>query len=104
VSWKPPDPWSYALLLSWYLGDGCVSPTHRSFQLIITCDSAYPEIIVDCSVAVQIVARGRAAYLRQHRVHNCVRIECTWKRWPEVFPQRRPARRARVAEVLSAVG
>src|SRR4029450_6891490 len=28
-----------------------------------------------------------------HPVHNCVRIECGWTRWPEVFPQHGPGRK-----------
>ncbi len=91
VTWRPPDPWAYALLLGWYLGDGCFSAA--SNQLVITCDSAYPEIIIDCWVAVQLVAVGQRAYVRPHRVHNCVRIECCWKRWPEAFPQHGPGRK-----------
>jgi hypothetical protein len=93
VSWRPPDRWSYALLLGWYLGDGCIQIGNRTFQLIITCDSAYPELIIDCSIAVQLVAVGHPAYVRPHRVHKCVRIECAWKRWPEVFPQHGPGRK-----------
>jgi hypothetical protein len=85
VSWKPPDSWSYAYLLGWYLGDGCISSAVN--QLIITCDAAYPELILDCSVAVQLVALGRPVYVRPHRVHRCVRIESSWPKWPEVFPQ-----------------
>jgi hypothetical protein len=91
VSWKPPDPWSYALLLGWYLGDGCLQSGGR--QLIIACDSSYPEIIIDCTVAIQLAAPDRRVYVRQHRVTRSVRIECSWTRWPEVFPQHGPGRK-----------
>jgi hypothetical protein len=93
VTWKPPDPWSYAHLLGWYLGDGCIQRVRSSFQLIITCDAAYPELIVDCGVAVQLVALGRNLYVRPHRVTRSVRIESCWKQWPEVFPQHGPGRK-----------
>jgi hypothetical protein len=94
VTWRPSDPWSYALLLGWYLGDGCVQSNGRSFQLIVTCDAIYPEVIVDCAAAVQIVAgTERRVYVRPHRVHRSVRIESGWKRWPEVFPQHGPGRK-----------
>jgi hypothetical protein len=92
VNWKPPDSWSYALLLGWYLGDGSIQSNKRSFQLLVTCDSRYPEVIVDCSVAMQLVAVERNVYVRPQRT-ACVRIECSWKRWPEVFPQHGPGRK-----------
>jgi DNA-binding transcriptional regulator WhiA len=48
MTWRPPDPWSYSYLLGMYLGDGCVSANRRSFQLVVVCDAAYPNIIEDC--------------------------------------------------------
>jgi hypothetical protein len=93
VSWRPPDPWSYSHLLGWYLGDGCISRVRGTFQLIVTCDAIYPELIEDCKAAVYLVTLPRHVYVRPHRVHRSVRIEATWKRWPEVFPQHGPGRK-----------
>jgi hypothetical protein len=52
MSWSPPDPWSYSYLLGMYLGDGCVSATKRTYQLVVVCDSSYPEIIESCAAAM----------------------------------------------------
>jgi hypothetical protein len=42
MQWRPPDRWSYSYLLGMYLGDGCVSSTGSSYQLVVACDAAYP--------------------------------------------------------------
>ena len=31
--------------------------------------------------------------MRPHKVHNVVRIESGWTRWPEAFPQHGPGRK-----------
>ena len=85
VSWSPPDDWSYAYLLGWYLGDGWLSPKG---QLVIVCDTSYP-------------GAHRGLPRRDHphepaqacrhspapRIHDCVRIECSWQGWFEALPQ-----------------
>jgi hypothetical protein len=93
VPWDPPNRPAYAYLLGWYLGDGYVSKLARTFQLIISCDTAYPRIIAECCDAVSAVLPGRVAHLNFHPSHNCVRIACCWTRWPEVFPQHGPGRK-----------
>ena len=45
---KPADRLSYAYLFGAYLGDGYVADTGRSFQLVITLDATYPDIIEEC--------------------------------------------------------
>jgi hypothetical protein len=91
--WRPPDPWSYSYLLGMYLGDGCVSATERSFQLVVVCDAAYPEIIEDCATAMILTLLPRRVGRNPHRVDRCVRVIGTSKRWPEAFPQHGPGRK-----------
>jgi hypothetical protein len=93
VPFKPADDAAYAYLLGWYLGDGCISKTTRSYQLVITADLAYFWIIVECCRAIRAAVPGRVPRVNPHPVHNCVRIESGWTDWPEVFPQHAPGRK-----------
>jgi hypothetical protein len=76
-----------------YLGDGCISANHRSFQLVVVCDAAYPMIIEDCSTAMMLTLLPRAVHCNPHAVHRCVRVVASSKRWPEAFPQHGPGRK-----------
>ena len=69
MRWRPPDPWSYSYLLGMYLGDGCVATCPGSFQLVVTCDAAYPEIIEDCAAAIMLTLLPRRV--------GCTPIRCT---------------------------
>jgi hypothetical protein len=90
VPCEPVDDAAYAYLLGWYLGDGCVCRTARSYQLVIVADLAYFWIIVDCCNAIRAAFPGRTPHVRPHPIHNCVRIENGWTQWPKVFPQHGP--------------
>jgi hypothetical protein len=87
VPWEPPDQLAYAYLLGWYLGDGYVANTGRTYQLVITADAVYPRIIAECCDAIAAVLPGRIANVRPHRVQRSVRIQICSKQWTEVFPQ-----------------
>jgi hypothetical protein len=100
VSWRPADDEAYAYLLGWYLGDGSIANTGRTFQLVITADTAYPEIIERCRHAIICAVPDRNPHLTLHPVHNCVRIECCWKQWPDAFPQHGPGRKYKRPIVL----
>ena len=52
VRTRPADTHSYAYLLGAYLGDGYVANTGRSFQLVITLDALYPDIVEECRAAI----------------------------------------------------
>src|SRR6478735_4317611 len=93
VSWDPTNESAYAYLLGWYLGDGYVSNIGRTYQLVITADIAYPRIIEDCREAITATVPGRVTHFTRHPIHNCGRIECCWKRWPEALPQHGPGRK-----------
>src|SRR5437764_2918625 len=94
MAWSPPDPYSYAHRLGWYLGGGYVSAIRTTFQLVIVCDAAYTELVDSCWASVQLTAPDRRVHVRHHPVHRYVRIESNWKRWPEVFPQHGPGRKS----------
>ena len=64
-----------------------MSNTGRAYQLVITADVAYPGIISACCKALVAAVPGRVAHVRRHAIHNCVRIESGWTRWPEALPQ-----------------
>jgi hypothetical protein len=91
--WHPPDPWSYSYLLGMYLGDGCVSASRRTYQLVVVCDASYPGIIEDCAAAMMLTLLPRRVGRNPHRVDRCVRVIGTSKRWPEAFPQHGPGRK-----------
>jgi hypothetical protein len=93
VAWEPADSAAYAYLLGWYFGDGCISDTGGTYQLVITADVAYPAIITECCKALVAAVPGRVAHVHRHPIHQSVRIESGWKRWPEVFPQHGPGRK-----------
>lgn len=83
---------NYSYLLGMYLGDGCVSYTGRSTQLIVTLDSAYPGLIVECADAIGRISPNSVS-VKKHPVHNAVRVYSGWKLWPTLFPQTGPGRK-----------
>jgi hypothetical protein len=88
-----PDPFSYAYLLGLYLGDGHIANTGRTYQLRITLDAIYPEIVVDCIAAMQLMLpRGRVC-VRDRPGWRVKIVDCGWRRWPEFFPQQGPGRK-----------
>ena len=93
MEWRPPDPWSYSYLLGMYLGDGCVSATHRTYQLVVACDAAYPQIIEDCWAAMMLTLLPRRVAQHRHPVARSVRVVGASPRWPEAFPQHGPGRK-----------
>jgi hypothetical protein len=102
VSWNLACAAAYAYLLGWYLGDGYVSRLARTYQLVVTADTAYPAIIAECRSAIVAAAPGRVTHLTPHPINNCARIECCRPRWPEAFPQHGPGRKHTRPIVLKA--
>jgi hypothetical protein len=93
MAWRPPDLWSYSYLLGMYLGDGCVTGNGASYQLVVACDAAYPDIIEDCATAMTLTLLPRRVACNRHSVHRCVRVVGSSRRWPEAFPQHGPGRK-----------
>jgi hypothetical protein len=89
----PPERWSYSYLLGMYLGDGCVSSTGSSYQLVVACDTAYPQIIEDCWAAMMLTLLPKRVHCNPRRADRSVRVVGSSKRWPEAFPQHGPGRK-----------
>jgi len=88
------DAWSYSLLLGYYLGDGCISGTNRSFQLRIVLDGRYPAVIDDCVMAITLSVRhAMNVHVRPRLTDRGVIVEAAWKSWPDALPQHGPGRK-----------
>jgi hypothetical protein len=63
----------------------------RSFQLVITLDALYPDIVEECRAAIVLTllpaTRPRG---HPHPVHRSVRVTAECKDWPALFPQMGP--------------
>ncbi|MGB8362474.1 MAG: helix-turn-helix domain-containing protein [Acidimicrobiia bacterium] len=86
------DEEAYAYLLGVYLGDGWIWNAPKDvFQLRITCDLRYPDIINEIASHIVIV-RGvdKVGFALKE---GCVDVNAYWKHWPCVFPQHGPGRK-----------
>jgi hypothetical protein len=93
AEWTPPDAYGYSWLLGFYLGDGCVSRTRRTYQLRVVLDGRYPDVIDDCCTAVAMVVPYARIYVRPRRVDAGVIVEATSPLWPVMLPQHGPGRK-----------
>jgi hypothetical protein len=91
--YSPADHWSYALLLGFYLGDGCIHWTGRSFQHRIALDSAHPEVIEDAAMALRMTMLRSNVYRRTREGWNMVTLESNSRDWPRALPQHGPGRK-----------
>jgi hypothetical protein len=89
-----PEP-QYAYLLGLYLGDGCLSATHRPgvWRLRIFADSRYPGIVEECAAAMQAVFPRQRANRLERRVSRCIEISMYSAHWLCLFPQHGPGRK-----------
>jgi hypothetical protein len=101
VRTRPADDYSYGYLLGVYLGDGCVANTGRSFQLVVTLDAAYPDIVEECRAAIVLSVPSSHPRGHRHAVHRAVRVTAASKVWPRLFPQMGPGRKHERAIVLA---
>jgi hypothetical protein len=98
----PADPYSYAYLLGAYLGDGYVAKTERSFQLVITLDAVYPEIVEECRGAIVLSLPAVRPGACRHPVDRSIRVTAGSKHWPDLFPQMGRGRKHERAIVLAS--
>jgi hypothetical protein len=75
----------YVYLLGLYLGDGNLAFSGRSYQLRITLDARYPEIIDAAVSSVREAVPHGCVHVRARR--GAIIVESGWKGWPELFPQ-----------------
>jgi len=86
------DEEAYAYLLGAYLGDGWIWEAREGlFQLRISCDLKYPDIIDEVATHIVIV-RGvdKVGFAMRE---GCVDVNAYWKHWACVFPQHGPGRK-----------
>jgi hypothetical protein len=81
------DDYAYAYLLGLFLGDGHLVSNGRSWQLVVSLDAAYAEIVDDCRGAMILTLPSRLPRLRSHRSDRCIRVASMSKAWRELFPQ-----------------
>ena len=77
---------AYAYLLGLYLGDGCLSSTHRPgvFRLRIALDERYEAIIAECQAAMAQVLPNKVGVVQNP---GCVTVGSYSRHWPCMFPQ-----------------
>jgi hypothetical protein len=85
------DASAYALLLGYYLGDGCISKARRTFTLRVSCDRKYPGIVTEVGRAITAVRPGAAVC--HVTAPGVVVVQNGWNHWPCVFPQHGPGRK-----------
>src|SRR5215211_4621875 len=76
-----------------YLGDGWVGPPSRPNRLCFTLDEAYPEIISETIVAIQLAAFFNPVTTRHHRNDAGIVVTCCANHWGDAFPQYGPGRK-----------
>lgn len=87
-------PTQYAYLLGIYLGDGCISPSHRGVWCMrITLDSAYPGIIEESCAALEALFPDKTARCGPRKNSRCVDVSMWSKHWPCLIPRHGPGRK-----------
>jgi hypothetical protein len=76
---------SYAALLGYYLGDGCLSRGRGCHVLRVSCDAGWPGIVCDVSTCISAVRPGRQP--SRVRAPGAVVVQSNWKHWTCLFPQ-----------------
>ena len=98
---RPADDYSYGYLLGLYLGDRHLVGNGRSWQLIVSLDTAHGAIVDDCRAAMILTLPGRKPRLRVHPTDRCVRVASMAKAWRDLLPQHGPGRKHERAIVLA---
>ena len=88
---SPVDEAAYALLLGYYLGDGCLSQVRSYFSLRVSCDARYPAIIDDVTRTIRTIRPSRRVF--HVRAPGAIVVQGNWKHWPCLFPQHGPGRK-----------
>jgi hypothetical protein len=83
------DKKSYAFLLGIYLGDGCISKTHKDnvYKLRILCDNRYINILNEISKSISIILPDNKVSINRHGSDNCSEIYVYSKNLIQLFPQ-----------------
>ena len=84
---NPVTQQAYAYVLGIYLGDGHIVRNNRVYYLRIFLDTAYPEIIDCCYQNIQKLLPDNKVSVLHSTQGNWVEVICTYKFWPDIFPQ-----------------
>jgi hypothetical protein len=94
-------PGPYAYLLGLYLGDGWIRRYPRTWQLVLTLDSRYQEIVSEARGAVRTFTPSGVTRVRRRRDAKAVDVTAYGKHWLTLFPQHGPGRKHRRTIALS---
>lgn len=89
---RPVDERAYSYLLGIYLGDGALSWTARSFQLVVTMDALYPAVARECALAIARTLPVQVGW-RTPRKARMVVLTAGSQDWPNLFPQHGPGKK-----------
>lgn len=79
---------SYAYLLSLYLGDGCLLKHPRGvYRLHIALDAKHPQIAEECMAAMALVMPSSKASMSRHSRARMLNVVSYSQHWPHLFPQ-----------------
>jgi hypothetical protein len=92
-TWRPPYEPAYSHLLGLYLGDGWITCPGRTYQLRISLDALYPDLVDGCWASLALTTVGRHIHLRRHPSDRVVIVSSSWKGWPDAIPQHGPGRK-----------
>lgn len=82
---RPLAESSYAALLGFYLGDGCISRMGRAFALRVFCDASQTRVVADVTECVRVVHPTRPIF--HVRAPGVTVVQSSWEHWPCLFPQ-----------------
>jgi hypothetical protein len=102
--WRPTitAPAEYAYLLGLYLGDGCIFVGRPGVVVLrINLDAAYPGVVDACAAAMRATTPN-VVRTRLVPGKSMFEVDCSWKRWVNVFPQHGPGRKHTRPIVLEA--
>jgi len=89
--WRPVERSVYSYLLGLYLGDGHVSiPVSGSSFLRLFLDSRHHGVVDEAAAAIAVVTHGSRVTRQRKTDQQMTILQCTWRRWPDAFPQYGP--------------
>jgi hypothetical protein len=84
--WEPTPRAAYAYVLGLYLGDGYLARHPRTMRLVVSLDTAYPEIVGECAHAIsQLMPRNPVRIVAKRG--RCADVVCYSTLWPDLIPQ-----------------
>ncbi len=72
-----------------YLGNSCITYTHKTPRLRVSLDHRYPQIIEQCKQAMKIVCPLNLTSILRYKTQNSVEVYNYSGLWLNFFPQHR---------------